>query len=170
MSRFLRTYLQRGLSDIICLDHQWEEESGGWNDENISETIVARQGGIFVKVSASAHIHFGYGGSTRSSSDVGEPKRITPLEYERLAKGKEIMDTPEARAEIADEDRRAVRRVDLQAQMETLAPKCPDCGKKMVQRRSQHGPFWGCSVLPRCQGIARLSAEASKIAAELYHT
>ena len=104
----------------------------------------------------------------RSSSDVGEPKRITPFEYKRLAKGKEIMDTPEARAEIADEDRRAGRRVELEARLGTLAPKCPDCGKKMVQRRSKHGPFWGCSAFPRCQGVVRLSTEATKVSAELY--
>ena len=167
MSQFLRTYLQRGLSDIVCIDHQWEEECGGWNNENISETVVARKGAIFVKVSSSAHIRIGYGNST---SDVGEPERITPLEYKRLAKGKAIMDTSEAHGQIADEDRRVGRRVELEARLGTLAPKCPDCGKKMVQRRSKHGPFWGCSAFRRCQGTVGLSTEASKVSAELYRT
>lgn len=32
------------------------------------------------------------------------------------------------------------------------SPKCPDCGSKMVSRKSQHGTFWGCSTYPQCKG------------------
>ncbi len=29
---------------------------------------------------------------------------------------------------------------------------CPDCGKKMISRKSQYGTFWGCSDYPNCKG------------------
>jgi len=28
--------------------------------------------------------------------------------------------------------------------------KCPDCGALMVLRKSQHGPFYGCTCWPNC--------------------
>ncbi len=31
------------------------------------------------------------------------------------------------------------------------APSCPKCGKPMRRRRSERGPFWGCSGYPECQ-------------------
>ena len=32
------------------------------------------------------------------------------------------------------------------------APECPKCGKPMRQRKSEKGPFWGCSGYPECKG------------------
>ena len=40
----------------------------------------------------------------------------------------------------------------LPSQRPPVAPKCPKCGNKMVERRSIYGPFWGCGNFPRCDG------------------
>lgn len=46
----------------------------------------------------------------------------------------------------------------LLAEVELVKPQiledtlCPDCGAKMVSRKSQHGIFWGCSNYPKCKG------------------
>ena len=40
-------------------------------------------------------------------------------------------------------------------------PSCPRCGSAMRQRRSDRGPFWGCSNFPKCRGIVDMvSGEA----------
>lgn len=38
------------------------------------------------------------------------------------------------------------------------APRCPDCGRRMVLRHARRGmhageDFWGCSGYPHCKGI-----------------
>jgi ssDNA-binding Zn-finger/Zn-ribbon topoisomerase 1 len=30
--------------------------------------------------------------------------------------------------------------------------KCPECGAKLVKRRSKYGEFWGCSKFTECRG------------------
>ncbi len=39
----------------------------------------------------------------------------------------------------------------------STAPICPQCGMQMKLRRSESGPFWGCSQYPKCN--ATLDAE-----------
>ncbi len=29
---------------------------------------------------------------------------------------------------------------------------CPDCGSKMISRKSTYGVFWGCKNYPECKG------------------
>jgi ssDNA-binding Zn-finger/Zn-ribbon topoisomerase 1 len=29
---------------------------------------------------------------------------------------------------------------------------CPDCGGKMISRKSSYGNFWGCKNYPECKG------------------
>jgi len=46
-----------------------------------------------------------------------------------------------------------------------LAPQagaCPDCGKPLVERRSQYGVFFGCSGYPTCRYIKRDPAQPKK--------
>lgn len=33
-----------------------------------------------------------------------------------------------------------------------LQHPCPDCGARMILRRSRYGPFYGCEGYPRCSG------------------
>lgn len=42
-------------------------------------------------------------------------------------------------------------------QQQSSAPRCPDCGSEMRERRSQRGPFWGCSQYPNCKGIVPMT-------------
>ncbi|MGH2369670.1 MAG: topoisomerase DNA-binding C4 zinc finger domain-containing protein [Chloroflexota bacterium] len=41
---------------------------------------------------------------------------------------------------------------------------CPQCGKPLVQRVSQFGPFWGCSGYPACRYIHRDPGTAPRAA------
>lgn len=36
------------------------------------------------------------------------------------------------------------------------APKCPECGSPMRQRKGANGPFWGCSRYPDCKGVVNI--------------
>jgi ssDNA-binding Zn-finger/Zn-ribbon topoisomerase 1 len=43
--------------------------------------------------------------------------------------------------------------------------KCPDCGGRMVPRKSVFGAFWGCARFPKCRGkrdVNGLSSEDKK--------
>ena len=44
MGEFLGHYLAAGLRDIVSIDYDSHEEQSGFQEENISETIVARKG------------------------------------------------------------------------------------------------------------------------------
>lgn len=34
---------------------------------------------------------------------------------------------------------------------------CPECGSKMILRKSAYGEFWGCSKYPKCKGIVQIN-------------
>ena len=61
MSHLLKDYLEHGLSDIIVIDHKWDEETSGNQNEHTWETVVARKDGKFVKVSVHELQKFGWG-------------------------------------------------------------------------------------------------------------
>lgn len=44
----------------------------------------------------------------------------------------------------------------VEARGEPEAPQCPECGAKMKKRRSNRGPFWGCSDYPHCKGLRQI--------------
>lgn len=39
------------------------------------------------------------------------------------------------------------------------AKTCPDCGKAMRKRKSQHGAFWGCTGYPDCTSVVQIGAK-----------
>ncbi|MDA3922351.1 MAG: DNA topoisomerase III [Salinisphaera sp.] len=39
------------------------------------------------------------------------------------------------------------------------AKSCPDCGKPMRKRTSQHGPFWGCTGYPDCTATVQIGGK-----------
>jgi len=45
-------------------------------------------------------------------------------------------------------------------------PPCEKCGAPMVERRSRHGPFLGCSAFPKCKNIRPIADDALARAAE----
>ena len=38
-------------------------------------------------------------------------------------------------------------------------PSCPKCRRLMIQRKSKHGLFWGCSGFPTCKQVQRIKAK-----------
>jgi ssDNA-binding Zn-finger/Zn-ribbon topoisomerase 1 len=49
---------------------------------------------------------------------------------------------------------------------------CPDCGGKMISRKSKFGIFWGCIKYPECKGtrddMGRSKADRAKEKGEDY--
>jgi hypothetical protein len=161
MSHLLNDYLDHGLSDIVVIDHKEREELSGNQNEHTWETIVARQGDKFVRVSVHELQKFGWGVGRNFSIESRE--EISNEEYHGLAAGKEIIDTPAARKEIKDRHEAWLKREQLKDQLQEMAPKCPQCDGRMVDRDGRYGPFWGCGKYPDCDGTRRMSVEEKKI-------
>lgn len=170
ISEFLPNYVRLGLSDIVVILHDFREENRGWGDEDVTETIVARKGDDFVKVSASAHHHVGFGSG--GGHHIGPEEPISQLEYEKLTEGKKTIDTSAARKEVELERARLVRHDELERNLNQLAPVCPECGAKLIWRTGKRGPFWGCPNFRErsCHGSASMSADALKVFEELSRT
>lgn len=177
MSEYLRHYIEWGLSQIVLICRREKEVESGYNLELTWETVVARRGADFVEVVAHERRSFAPGAGGSSIGKESE-RLITSDEYGKAAKGKQILDTPVALEQLAIEKtaieegyaRHAelrLKRAPLQDRLDKLTPKCPDCDRKMVLRRSRSGAFWGCSAYPRCDGVVTLTAEAKRIISEL---
>jgi ssDNA-binding Zn-finger/Zn-ribbon topoisomerase 1 len=44
--------------------------------------------------------------------------------------------------------------------------ECPECGSPMRLRRSDYGPFFGCSEYPECTQIVRIREEFRNLSDE----
>lgn len=169
-SEFLPEYIRLGLSEIVVTDHTFREESRGWGDEHITETIVARKGNLFVKLSASAHHQIGFGSG--GGQHVGPEEPISESEYKKLAADKKAIDTPEARQGIEQQQARTKRHYELENKLHQMAPTCPDCGAKLTWRNGKRGPFWGCPNFKRlgCRGSKTMSPPELQVFEEFYRT
>ena len=177
MSNYLQHHFDWGLSQIVFVSSREKEVESGYNLEITWETVVARKGQGFVEVVAQERVSFALGGGGRSVGRSSE-RLITAEEYRKTAKGKPILDTPEALAQLQEAkdalaagyarqaDLRALRSP-LYAKLDELTPKCPDCDKKMVQRKSRGGPFWGCPTYPQCDGTRSMTTEVRRILTEI---
>jgi hypothetical protein len=47
-------------------------------------------------------------------------------------------------------------------ELESAAPPCTRCGKRVVLRETADGAFWGCSAFPRCFSSRRLKRDEWK--------
>ena len=140
------------------LDHDHSETASG-HEEWTHETAVAKKGHKFVRVSLREHLRF-LGGPGAGISIDG--KEITEREYKALAAGNEIIDSPEALAELTERKERAAYNDKLHRRFMETAPACPKCGTKMVNRKGPRGEFWGCSNFPKCRGSVNFSFESRK--------
>jgi ribosomal protein L37AE/L43A len=165
MSHLLERYLGLGLSNIIVLDRTEREEPGGYNTDHTEETIIARKGKTFVRTTVHEAIKYFYNAGTRFH--VTSETKITEKEYQQLAKGKSVIDTQEARLELEQKAERMAQRNELESQLNSLAPQCPQCRKRMVARSGKYGMFWGCASFPQCDATVRFSTSASKLYKEL---
>jgi hypothetical protein len=147
MSDFLQAYLDYGLSDIVELESTFCEPSEFYKEEG--ELVAARKGNKYVVARlTSCVIRFM---SSRSKVTIThEP--ITQTQYEEYASGKTIIDTPEARHKLAEDNKRIKRREKLGKKLRDCAPLCPDCRGKTTVRKGKYGPLWGCCRYPTCGG------------------
>lgn len=99
VSDFLQHYVDWGLTDIILISNREKEVKSGYNLEITSETVVGRKGQDFVAVVAQKRVSFAsHAGGTSIGKDSEQP--ITAEEYRGAARGKQILDTPAARAQL----------------------------------------------------------------------
>ncbi len=116
---FLREYLKVGLSDIVIVEQKEVEKESGSYDHTISETVIARKGNCFVRVTATNHTNRYKSRGTR----IDLPEPISAGEYALLATGKTIIDTVEARARIAHQNEIALHRAELEKKLHSLAAR-----------------------------------------------
>jgi DNA topoisomerase-1 len=96
----------------------------------------------------------------------GQAPALQPRDRAALPRGG-AQDAP-SRTPAASPQRRATARPDGGADdvgraahtgSDSAPGRCPRCGKALVERRSQYGPFLGCSGFPACRYIQRDTAE-----------
>jgi hypothetical protein len=156
-----------GLSEIVSIAYRWDESQRGSGDEDTFETIVARKGDQFAMISVHQRLSFGV--SVGRYFKVSSEASITESEYQRLSKGKDLVDTVEALERLTQDEQRAARYKDLENQLDDLAPKCDKCGRSMKRKYGKHGSFWGCPRYPQCSNNAKLSRAALQIVDKLKH-
>jgi|SRR6185437_2573003 len=159
MSYFLEEYLSRGFANIFTVHYETHEESGGFQNEYTSESVVAERNGKFFRLEAQEKRKYGPRPKVRQSvteHEIGSP------EYQRLAAEGRRLDTPEARRRLEDEKKRQTLCDDLGSQLDASAPDCPVHKTKMRRKVGQNGPFWGCPEFPDCRRTRSFSEEQSK--------
>ena len=129
--------------------------------------MVARKGDQFARISVHQRLRFGF--SAGRYFKVSSEASITESEYQRLSKGKDLVDTVEALERLTQDEQRTARYKDLENQLDNLAPKCHKCGRTMKRKYGKYGSFWACSRYPRCFGTANLSRAALQIVDKLKH-
>src|SRR6266581_9304146 len=140
MSQFLADYLDRGLSSIVVLDHEFKESASGHTDST-RELVIARKGKHFVETTV--HQHIRYLKDSGSSTTFSETK-ISYSEYSRRSCGKQVLDTPEAVDDFRRWQKKAKREQRSYSRFLKAAPNCPACKKRMTLRSGKYGSFWGC--------------------------
>jgi hypothetical protein len=156
-SYFLAHYLDRGLSEIVVLIHEYKESATGHIDE-YSEVVAARKGRKFVKVSVYCKTnHY----RTSASSFRVDPEPIDETTYRKLTAGKPTIDTEAARAAYEEDKEKASKKAKIRRHLEkklaSLTPKCPNCNIKLTLRSGPHGLFWGCTSYPHRKYTKRAS-------------
>jgi len=160
VSEFLEKYLEAGLSQIVVVEYTHSESASG-HTESTRETAVARKGKTFVKTFIHESLNFLKSGANEPPSVTQE--KITAEEYRKLAKGKEIVDSPERLQRRKQDKARSRRGEKLYEAFYSTAPSCPNCDAGMTLRSGPRGPFWGCPHFPKCRGTANLSRETKEL-------
>ncbi len=179
MSDFLQQYVDWGLTDIVFVSSGETEVESGYNLEITWETVVARKDQGFVEVVAQKRVSFAPragGGSIGKDSE----RPITAEEYRRAARGKQILDSLAALAQLqkrtdaidagyARQAELRAKRAPLYEKLEKLTPKCPNCDRQMNLKEKGGRRFWACRYYQRdCGGaFVNLTAEAQRILAEI---
>jgi hypothetical protein len=179
MSRFLDQYLKRSFSNIVFESTKENELGNAYSRELTWETVVAKKGTKFFRIVVRESTSFAPHASGVSSG-IDSETEITAGEYNRIAKGKPILDGAAVRQALKDREKATdaeyerqeklrQMRAPLIEQLEQMAPKCKNCGKQMVRKTRNGSQFWACRFFPRdCDGdVLYLSREAMLIALQL---
>src|SRR5438445_7053844 len=142
----LAEFLLLGLAGIFLLDHNFAESDAGCGRQTRTETIVARKGDSFVKISASEHQTFGFGSKRRFG--ITSEAQITEAEYLEMSHGKTLVDTPEEIEKVNAHKTFLLRRSDAEDKLNSIKYDCPDCKGPMHWMSGKHGPFWSCNKYP----------------------
>jgi translation initiation factor IF-1 len=147
VSNFLPVYRGWGLSQIVRLDGYERLDVQLMEDEERSETIIAKERDHFVRITVHEKLTFEPFKLDRTTK---LKERITQQQYNELRGSKAILDSPD----VVETPQTAKDREDLKAKLWTefmaTAPTCSICQKPMKFRKSARGSFWGCRLYPKC--------------------
>ncbi len=138
------------FTNIVRISNEWHEESGGYQNEHIYETIACIAGGKYFRVKA----HLKKKTMGGEDFNILEKTEISQAEYDKLNNG--IVDTEEYR--FIYEARRS-----LWNQIDEAHPLCPKCKSIMTEREGRYGKFWGCPQYPKCDGTRKDPKATKKI-------
>ncbi len=121
-----------------------------WRSTQVGVAVVRELYGV---MSARGAVH-GYvvsaGSFTADASEFVIGRNVTLINGHQLVKSINavLRDVPVKSSRVEDA---------LRDDRESLAPRCPTCGERMVKRTAARGweqgkTFWGCSGFPRCRG------------------
>ena len=165
MSHFLPVYRAWGLSEIVRLDGYERLDVRLMEDEERSETIIARERGHFVRITVHEKLTFD---PFRLDRTTKLKERITQQQYNELRGVKPILDSPDASAMLRTAKDREDLRARLWLEFLATAPVCSICQTPMKFKKSKNGPFWGCRIYPKCLSNSSFSP-ASQEAYERWH-
>jgi hypothetical protein len=144
---FLSLYLEWGLSEIVRLDGYQRLDASLMDDEERSETIIAREREHFVRITVHEKITFAPFNRVRTTK---ARDRITQQQYNELRGDKPILGSSEAPEMLHTAKDREDLRAKLWVEFLATAPICSICQTPMKFKTSKRGPFWGCRRYPKC--------------------
>jgi hypothetical protein len=159
VSYFMAVYREWGLSQIVRLDGYERLDVRLMDDEETSETIIARERDHFVRITVHEKLTFAPFNRVRTTK---AKDRITQQQYNELRGDKPILDSPEAPAMLRTAEEREELKARLWVEFLATAPTCSICRTPMKFKKSKNGPFWGCRIYPKCRSNSSFSVAAQE--------
>jgi hypothetical protein len=148
MNTLLDEYLRRGYSDIVLLEGDHSERGDWYGTETSTQTVVAKRGAEFVRVSGVEKHTFGPKG--KHNADIVREQQITREEYETLSDGNPFLDSAAIRSSFEEKTVGFEQARSVKKELESDAPNCPVHNKPMKLARGPKAYFFGCSRYPKC--------------------
>ena len=137
----------------MIVDYSHEEERSQYENETTTETVIAKQGGKYVKFTISLYENFN---PYRPSKDYtfGNILEISEESYREQAKGKLVLDT-----KAINEKLKAA------AELLKIIPVCPshDIPLEVKINSKTKNKFWGCKRFPACRVTLSFTAEHQRL-------
>jgi hypothetical protein len=159
VSQFLTLYLEWGLSEIVRLDEHERLDLSLMDDEERSETIIARERDHFVRITVHEKLTFAPFNRVRTTK---AKDRITQQQYNELRGNNPTLDSAEASAMLPTAKHREDLKARLWVEFLATAPTCSICQTPMKFKESKNGPFWGCRIYPKCLSNSSFSTASQE--------